>query len=94
MSLLSTYIQEETQFPKFSCTTTLDDITVGYYNSEIYIPKGNMTNEDDVIDSDYIKGISDYMYNSFLRRSALLRDFSQNESKYGFLNDFYIYYSI
>uniref|UniRef100_A0A9J8CPD3 Ig-like domain-containing protein n=1 Tax=Cyprinus carpio carpio TaxID=630221 RepID=A0A9J8CPD3_CYPCA len=71
---------EETQFPKFSCTTTLDDITVGYYNSEIYIPKGNMTNEDDVIDSDYIKGISDYMYNSFLRRSALLRDFSQNES--------------
>uniref|UniRef100_A0A8C1JZS2 Major histocompatibility complex class I LJA n=1 Tax=Cyprinus carpio TaxID=7962 RepID=A0A8C1JZS2_CYPCA len=71
LSLLSTYIQEETQFPKFSCTTTLDDITVGYYNSEIYIPKGNTTNEDDVIDSDYIKGISDYMYNSFLRRSAL-----------------------
>lgn len=94
LSLLSTYIQEETQFPKFSCTTTLDDITVGYYNSETYIPKGNTTNEDDVIDSDYIKGISDYMYNSFLRRSALLRDFSQNESKYGFLNDFYIYYSI
>uniref|UniRef100_A0A8C2BF57 Major histocompatibility complex class I LJA n=1 Tax=Cyprinus carpio TaxID=7962 RepID=A0A8C2BF57_CYPCA len=72
-------IQEETQFPKFSCTTTLDDITVGYYNSETYIPKGNTTNEDDVIESDYIKCISDYMNNSFVRRSALLRDYSQNE---------------
>ncbi|XP_016359230.1 zinc-alpha-2-glycoprotein-like [Sinocyclocheilus anshuiensis] len=80
LSLLSTYIQGETQFPKFSCTTTLDDITVGYYNSETYFPKGNTTKEDDVIDSDYIKGISDYMYNSFLRRSALLKDYSQNES--------------
>ncbi|XP_058624011.1 major histocompatibility complex class I-related gene protein-like isoform X1 [Onychostoma macrolepis] len=72
--LLSTYIQGETQFPKFSCTTTLDDITVGYYNSERYIPRGNTTNEDDVIDSDYIKGISDHMYNSFIRRSALFRE--------------------
>ncbi|XP_026101477.1 major histocompatibility complex class I-related gene protein-like [Carassius auratus] len=80
LSLLSTYIQGETQFPKFSCTTTLDDITVGYYNSEIYIPRGNMTNEDDVIESGYIKGISDYMYNSFVRRSALLREYSQTQS--------------
>ncbi len=84
MWLLSTYIQGETQFPKFSCTTALDDITVGYYNSERYIPKGNTTNEDDVIGSDYIKGISDDMYNSFVRRSALFR-----ESKYGFLHDFF-----
>ncbi|XP_059401649.1 uncharacterized protein LOC132133012 [Carassius carassius] len=80
LSLLSTYIQGETQFPKFSYITTLDDITVGYYNSEIYIPKGNMTNEDDVIESDYIKGISKYMKNSFMRRSALLSDYSQTES--------------
>ncbi|XDV53204.1 hypothetical protein PO909_021770, partial [Leuciscus waleckii] len=64
--LFSTYIRGKTQFPKFSCTTTLDDITVGYYNSKTYIPRGNMTNEDDVIGSDYIKGISAYMYNSFL----------------------------
>uniref|UniRef100_A0A672L1I9 Ig-like domain-containing protein n=1 Tax=Sinocyclocheilus grahami TaxID=75366 RepID=A0A672L1I9_SINGR len=70
LSLFSTYIQGETQFPKFSYITTLDDITVGYYNSETYFPKGNTTNEDDVIDSDYIKGISDYMYNSFVRRSS------------------------
>ncbi|XDV53198.1 hypothetical protein PO909_021765 [Leuciscus waleckii] len=70
--LLSTYIQGETQFPKFSSTTILDDITVGYYNSKTYIPRGNTTNEDDVIDSVYIKDISDYMYESFLRRAALL----------------------
>ncbi|KAK7121713.1 hypothetical protein R3I93_022711 [Phoxinus phoxinus] len=75
--LFSTYIHGKTQFPKFSCTTTLDDITVGYYNSKKYIPRGNTTNEDDVIDSVYIKGISDYMYESFLRRSELL---SQNDS--------------
>uniref|UniRef100_A0A8C2KQ44 Ig-like domain-containing protein n=1 Tax=Cyprinus carpio TaxID=7962 RepID=A0A8C2KQ44_CYPCA len=73
LSLLSTYIEGETQFPKFSYTTTLDDITVGYYNSETYIPKGNVTNEDDVINSDYIKDVSNYMYYSFVRRSALFR---------------------
>ncbi|XP_051741116.1 major histocompatibility complex class I-related gene protein-like isoform X2 [Ctenopharyngodon idella] len=78
--LLSTYLQGKTQFPEFSYTTSLDDITVGYYNSTTYIPRGNTTNEDDVIDSDYIKVISGYMYDSFLRRSALLRQDSQNDS--------------
>uniref|UniRef100_A0A671L568 Ig-like domain-containing protein n=1 Tax=Sinocyclocheilus anshuiensis TaxID=1608454 RepID=A0A671L568_9TELE len=79
VSCLLTYIQGETPFPAFSVICLLDDIKVGYYNST-YFPKGNTTKEDDVIDSDYIKGISDYMYNSFLRRSALLKDYSQNES--------------
>ncbi|XP_050959976.1 uncharacterized protein LOC127161333 isoform X2 [Labeo rohita] len=79
LSLLSTYIKGKTQFPKFSYITALDDITVGYYNSETYVPKGNTTNEDDVVDSDYIKGISDYMYNSFVRRSALFSQHSQND---------------
>ncbi|XDV53192.1 hypothetical protein PO909_021761 [Leuciscus waleckii] len=78
--LLSTYICGKTQFPKFSCTITLDDITVGYHHSNTYIPRGNTTNEDDVIGSDYIKYISDYMYDSFLRRVALLRQDSQNDS--------------
>ncbi|XP_051741099.1 major histocompatibility complex class I-related gene protein-like isoform X2 [Ctenopharyngodon idella] len=78
--LFSTYIQGKTQFPEFSYTTSLDDITVGYYNSTTYIPRGNMTNEDDVVNSGYIKGISDYMYDSFLRRSKLLRKDSQNDS--------------
>ncbi|XP_051741087.1 major histocompatibility complex class I-related gene protein-like isoform X26 [Ctenopharyngodon idella] len=78
--LFSTYIKGKTQFPKFSCTTFLDDITVGYYNSTTYIPRGNTTNEDDVIDSDHIKGISGYKYNSFLRISALLRQDRQNDN--------------
>ncbi len=83
MSLLSTYIEKESQFPKFSYTTALDDITVGYYNSERYIPKGNTTNEDDVIDSDYIKSVSDYMHKSFIRRSECrFRQHSQNDGKY------------
>ncbi|XP_067236040.1 major histocompatibility complex class I-related gene protein-like isoform X2 [Chanodichthys erythropterus] len=80
MWLFSTYIHGKTQFPQFSCTTSLDDITVGYYNSTTYIPRGNMTNEDDVIDLDKIKDISGYMYNSFLRRSDLLRQDGQNYS--------------
>ncbi|XP_018935067.2 major histocompatibility complex class I-related gene protein-like [Cyprinus carpio] len=81
LSLLSTYIEGETQFPKFSYTTTLDDITVGYYNSETYIPKGNVTNEDDVINSDYIKDVSNYMYYSFVRRSALFRQHNLNDGR-------------
>jgi len=84
--LLSTYIQGETQFPGFSYTTTLDDITVGYYKSGTYFPRGNTTNEDDVVNSDYIKAISDYMYKSFLRRAELLSQDSQNDSKYFYTN--------
>lgn len=82
MWLFSTFIQGETQFPEFSYTTTLDDIIVGYYTSGTYFPRGNTTNEDDVVNSKYIKSISDYMHGSFLRRSALLRQESQNDSKY------------
>ncbi|XP_048015330.1 major histocompatibility complex class I-related gene protein-like isoform X2 [Megalobrama amblycephala] len=70
----------KTQFPQFSSTTFLDDITVGYYDSETYFARGNTTNEEDVMNSHYIKGISDYMYNSFLRRSDLLRQDRQNDN--------------
>jgi len=82
LRLFSTYICGKTQFPEFSGTTTLDDITVGYFNSKTYIPRGNTTNEDDVIDSVYIEAISAYMYNSFLRRAELFGQDSQNDSKY------------
>ncbi|XP_043083980.1 class I histocompatibility antigen, F10 alpha chain-like isoform X2 [Puntigrus tetrazona] len=81
LSLLSTYVEGETRFPPFSYTTVLDDITVGYYDSERYIARGNATNEDDVIDSGYIKSVSDYMYNSFERRSALFRQHRQNDGR-------------
>lgn len=77
LMLLSAYIPGEKQFPEFSIVTVLDDIIVGYYNSTVYIPRGNTTNEDDVIESEYIKGLSDYMHHSFKRRSYLL---TQNNS--------------
>ncbi|XP_039512809.1 major histocompatibility complex class I-related gene protein-like [Pimephales promelas] len=80
LRLFSTYIRGKTQFPEFSGTTTLDDITVGYFNSKTYIPRGNTTNENDVIDSVYIDAISAYMYNSFLRRAELFGQDSQNDS--------------
>ncbi|XP_048015333.1 class I histocompatibility antigen, F10 alpha chain-like isoform X2 [Megalobrama amblycephala] len=72
--------REKHKFPQFSITTSLDDITVGYYNSTTYIPRGNTTNEDDVINSNYIKDISNYMCDSFLRRSYLLGKDRQNDS--------------
>ncbi|XP_056307299.1 major histocompatibility complex class I-related gene protein-like [Danio aesculapii] len=49
---LVTYIEGETPFPAFSVVYMLDDITVGYYNSEakICVPRGNTTNEDEEVD--------------------------------------------
>lgn len=81
MSLLSTYIKGETQFPKLSGTAILNDFIVGYYNNT-YIPRGNTTNEDDVIDADQTKTLADYINNSFFRRSSLLSQNNQNTSKY------------
>ncbi len=48
--VLVTYIKGNTQFPEFSVTVMLDDITVGYYDSETktYFTRGNTTNEDDM----------------------------------------------
>uniref|UniRef100_A0A672Q6M5 Major histocompatibility complex class I-related gene protein-like n=1 Tax=Sinocyclocheilus grahami TaxID=75366 RepID=A0A672Q6M5_SINGR len=53
---LATYITGERAF---SATIMLDDITVGYYNSEtkIYVARGNDTNEDDVIDPNYLRSL-------------------------------------
>lgn len=78
LKLMSTYIPGETQIPEFSIVTLLNDVIVGYYNSKVYTARGNTTNEDDVIKSEYIKDISDYMHNSFKRRSTLL---TQNKSE-------------
>ncbi|XP_056307292.1 class I histocompatibility antigen, F10 alpha chain-like [Danio aesculapii] len=48
---LATHIDGETPFPAFSVVLMLDDITVGYYNSEtkMFIPRGNTTNEDEEV---------------------------------------------
>lgn len=46
--VLATYIKGNTPFPEFSATLMLDDIIVGYTNSETwsYFPRGNITNEE------------------------------------------------
>nr|XP_055049069.1 T-cell surface glycoprotein CD1b-2-like [Misgurnus anguillicaudatus] len=76
LKLLLTYIPGEKQFPEYSIVTVLDDIIVGYYNSKVYIPRGNTTNEDDVIELKYMNDIIDYMHYSFKRRSYVLTQYN------------------
>ncbi|KAL1247310.1 hypothetical protein QQF64_022686 [Cirrhinus molitorella] len=61
----------------------LDDIAVGYYNTEtkIYIPKGNKTNEDDVVDPNHLSTISDFVRVHFMRRSNHLKPVNNTEMK-------------
>ncbi|CAM4734224.1 unnamed protein product [Leuciscus chuanchicus] len=74
LCLHSTYIKGKTLFPEFSSTLMLDDIVVGQLNSETwtYVPRGNTTNEDDVIDPQNIRIISKYMYDDFEERWIVL----------------------
>lgn len=48
--VLVTYIKGNTPFPGLIITVMLDDMTVGYYDSEMrsYVPRGNTTDEDDL----------------------------------------------
>ncbi|XP_048015337.1 hereditary hemochromatosis protein homolog isoform X2 [Megalobrama amblycephala] len=82
LMLLLTYIKGETPFPVFSVIFVLDDITVGYYNSEtkIYIARGNTTDEDDVVDPNHLSTISDYVRGYLMRRSNHLRPANNTES--------------
>uniref|UniRef100_A0A672Q833 Major histocompatibility complex class I-related gene protein-like n=1 Tax=Sinocyclocheilus grahami TaxID=75366 RepID=A0A672Q833_SINGR len=82
---LATYITGERAF---SATIMLDDITVGYYNSEtkIYVARGNDTNEDDVIDPNYLRSVSENLLVHFIERSHHLRpDNTEIESKFSWL---------
>ncbi|XP_067235323.1 hereditary hemochromatosis protein homolog isoform X1 [Chanodichthys erythropterus] len=82
LQVLLTYIKEETEHPVFNAIFVLDDITVGYYNSEtkIYVARGNTTNEDDVVDPNHLSTISDYVSAHFMRRSNHLRPINNTES--------------
>ncbi len=83
---LATYITGE---GAFSATIMLDDITVGYYNSEtkIYVARGNNTNEDDVVDPNYLSSISEKVLVHFKERSHHLRpdNNTERESKLSWL---------
>ncbi|XP_016296502.1 major histocompatibility complex class I-related gene protein-like [Sinocyclocheilus anshuiensis] len=62
--VLITYIKGNTKFPEFSVTVMLDDITVGYYDSETstYITRGNTTNEDDMYNLGDNTAIREHLY--------------------------------
>ncbi|XP_059401648.1 hereditary hemochromatosis protein homolog [Carassius carassius] len=76
---LATYIRGESAF---SASFMLDDITVGYYDSEtkIYVARGNTTNEDDVIDPSTIKDVGENVLNHFQKISHHLRPVNETES--------------
>ncbi|KTF80415.1 hypothetical protein cypCar_00027214 [Cyprinus carpio] len=80
---LATYIRGE---KAFSASIMLDDITVGYYDSEtkIYVARGNTTNEDDVIDPNTVRTVSENVLNHFTERSHRLRPVNDTESKFRF----------
>ncbi len=86
MTGLATYITGE---GAFSATIMLDDITVGYYNSEtkIYVARGNDTNEDDVVVPDELRSLSENVLVHFIERSHRLRpdNNTDSESKFSWL---------
>ncbi|XP_055049034.2 T-cell surface glycoprotein CD1b3-like [Misgurnus anguillicaudatus] len=61
--MLLTYVDEKTPFSFFNGTLMLDDITVGYIDSEkfTFIPRGNTINENDVVNSDNLNVIIEYI---------------------------------
>ncbi|XP_066505856.1 major histocompatibility complex class I-related gene protein-like [Hoplias malabaricus] len=66
LALVSTFIKGHTPFPEFSFILMLDDITVGYFDSEkkVYVPRGldNTEEEDGVVDPSLVKTITSYMH--------------------------------
>uniref|UniRef100_A0A8C2GUT6 Ig-like domain-containing protein n=1 Tax=Cyprinus carpio TaxID=7962 RepID=A0A8C2GUT6_CYPCA len=79
LTVLATYIRGE---KAFSASIMLDDITVGYYDSEtkIYVARGNTTNEDDVIDPNIVRAVSENVLVHFIERSHRLRPVNDTES--------------
>ncbi len=78
--MLATYIGGERTF---SASIMLDDITVAYYNhgTKIYVARGNNTNEDDVVDPDDLRFVSENVLRHFIEISHRLRP-DNTESKF------------
>ncbi|XP_051741118.1 hereditary hemochromatosis protein homolog isoform X2 [Ctenopharyngodon idella] len=69
LQFLVSYFKRETALPEYTAVYLLDDITVGYYDSEkrSFIPRGNIMNEDEEVDHlNY--GIREHMQPFILRR--------------------------
>ncbi|XP_073688384.1 major histocompatibility complex class I-related gene protein-like [Garra rufa] len=79
LRVFATYITEERAF---SASVMVDDITVGYYNSEtkIYVARGNNTNEDDIVDPNNLGSVGDNVLAHFTERSNRLRPVNDTES--------------
>lgn len=62
--VLVTYIKGNAPFPEFIITLMLDDMTIGYYDSETrtYFTRGNTTNEDYLYDLGDNTAIREYLY--------------------------------
>ncbi|XP_036416205.1 major histocompatibility complex class I-related gene protein-like [Colossoma macropomum] len=76
LAVVTTYIEGETPFPELSMTLMLDDLTVGYFDSEMntLVPRGLKDQEDDgVIDPEKIKIISSSMQTDFKQRHLYLK---------------------
>ncbi|XP_016375178.1 class I histocompatibility antigen, F10 alpha chain-like [Sinocyclocheilus rhinocerous] len=69
--LLATYIKGQSPFPKFGITYMLDDIIIGYYDSErkLHLVRGNTTEDDDTFGENYhmdiILRLLQYHYENF-----------------------------
>ncbi len=61
----------------------LDDVVVGHFNSKTwtYVPRGNTTDEDDVIDPEHIRVISKYIHDDFVERWIELDGGNLTDSK-------------
>ncbi|XP_052454020.1 zinc-alpha-2-glycoprotein [Carassius gibelio] len=70
LSLHATYIKGNTLFPEYSYTLMLDDVVLGLFNSKTwtYVPRGNTTDEDNVIDPQHLHTVSKNMYDDFVER--------------------------
>jgi len=70
--VLVTYIKGNTPFPEFAITLMLDDLTVGYFDSETwtYFTRGNTTNEDDLYNLGDNTDIRGHLYGYFVDKSS------------------------
>ncbi len=82
LQLHATYITRQSPFPEYSITFLLDDIIIGYYDSEtnLYIKRGHTTEADDAFNENYHRVLSGNMFISIKHRLELQFD-NQTNSK-------------
>ncbi|KAI4900768.1 hypothetical protein NFI96_020314, partial [Prochilodus magdalenae] len=76
MAAVITYIKGDTPFPEFTVILMLDDLMVGYYDSEIQVlvPRGlDEGQEDGVLDQNVIKTLATSVHDSFNHRHQYLK---------------------